>query len=209
LSDGAARVTLSWCRNAVDRDGIARLIRQPPPRAPGIRSMEPGTDTGRRRPRVRPLFRFAAGLGYLALVAHISSSVTEVDFLPMFLAIVAGAAACTTLAITWLTCSALREDARAGQFGLGSLFFLTTFAAIYFGLIRWLVVHSRHAVVRGPIDVWQQYLAIGLVCVFLSVLAVPFLVIMADSLVWLAVWIVRRPKVRRWLQRWRSWRDRQ
>ena len=155
--------------------------------------MEPGRPAGARRSFASRLLRFLSGLGYLALVALVLSGVTEVDFLPMFLAVVAGAALCTTLAIVWLTCSALREDARPGQFGLGSLFFLTTFAAIFFGVVRWLVVHCKPFVARGAGDSFDRFLALGIACLLLGAIAVPFLVVMAENLVWAAVWPIAGP----------------
>ena len=207
MSKSAGAVTLSSGPNAPAEAGIARPIPRSGRTAPGIRSMRPGPPTNPKRPLARSGFRFASGLAYLALVAVIFSDFVGIGFLPMFVAVLVGAAFCTVLAIVWLTCWALREDSRAGQFGLGSLFFLTTFAAVYFGLVRWLVVHSRHFVGRGPNEAWQQYLGVGLLCVVLCGLAVPFLLIMAEGLVWLAVRIVRHPRVRRWLKGRRSDRE--
>lgn len=140
----------------------------------------------------------------MGLVAILFSDFVGMRFLPVFFAVLAGAAFSTTLAIAWLTCWAVREDSRPGQFGLGSLFFLTTLAAVYFGLVRWLVVHSRYPIARGPGQVWQEYLVVGILCAVLSLLGVPFLLMMAESLVWVAVAIVRRPWVQRWLKRRRS-----
>jgi TRAP-type C4-dicarboxylate transport system permease small subunit len=166
------------------------------------------------RPRSGPPFwrsagRFLAGLAYLALVAALFSGMTGAPFPSVFLAVVFGAGFSTALALVWLTQWAMRDDGRPGQFGLASLLFLTTFLAVYLAVVRWVVV-SRDAFRRhGP---WSNELAPFLLtaglCLVLAVLAIPFLAGMAESLVWLAVWLARRPRVRRWLSRRRA-RDRE
>ena len=178
-------------------------------RATRQKSMEPGKPPDARQWPASRLLRFPVGFAYLALVAWILSSITDVGFLPMFVAVVIAAAFCTTLAIVWLTCWALREDARPGQFGLASLFFLTTLAAIYFGVIRWLMVHYKPFPAYRSNDHLETYMALAVVCLFLALVAVPFLLVTAETVVWAAVWIVRRPIVRRWLHRRRSGRGEQ
>jgi hypothetical protein len=51
-----------------------------------------------------------------------------------------------------------------------------------------------------------DFVIVGVICLVLAAGAIPFVVAVADSLVWLAVWLVRRPRVRRWLLTRRSTR---
>ncbi len=156
---------------------------------------------------LRPLFRllrFLGGLAYLLVVTVVFGIATGAGFVPTLLAVLAGAAFCTTLALIWLTRWALRDDTRSRQFGLGSLFFLTTFAAVYFGFVRWLVVHATPMGAAFSKETGKLFLVVGVISLVLAAIAVPFLFGMAESLVWLAVWIVRRRVVRRWLSRGRG-----
>lgn len=153
-------------------------------------------------------FRFVAGLGYLALVAVVLSGLTAAPFLRVFLAVALVAAFLTTLVLIWLTRWAMREDGRRGQFGLASLLFLTTLVAVCLAVVRWVVVSANPLRRDGQ---WSSELTIflftGALFLLLATLALPFLAGMAESLVWLAVWFVRRPLVRGWLSR-RRIRDR-
>jgi hypothetical protein len=103
--------------------------------------------------------------------------------------------------VTWLAFSVLREGRRPRQFALSSLFFLTTFVAIYLAVVRWLVVHSRPSLMAQWGDI-EKFLAMGGLCLLLWAIAGVFLLAMAESVVWFGVWLVRRPWVRRrWLRR--------
>jgi hypothetical protein len=104
--------------------------------------MAPQTPTDAGPSLRESVYRLIAGMTYFAFLALIFSSATKAPFLGTLLGLLLGAASCTTLALAWLACTALREDGRTGRFGLGSLFLLTTFAAIYFGAVRWVVVNS-------------------------------------------------------------------
>lgn len=144
------------------------------------------------------LFRLLAGSAYLALVAGMFSGITGTPFVPVLLAVLAGAVFCTGLSLGLIARWAVRGGGRRGQFSLATMLLVTTLAAIYFGVVRWLVVNSRPSMVDGSHGL-AEFGIIGAVCLFLAVLSIPFLLTMADSLVWLAVWIVERPAVRRWL----------
>ena len=184
------------------REEVTRLraenehLRQEVGRLRGLRM--PVESGHRRRSPPRLVVRFLGGLCYLALVAVLLSGVTTVAFWPMFLAVLAGAAFCTGLALFWLTRWAVREDGRPRQFSLGSLFFLTTFVAIYCAVVRWLVVNSWPRL-SSPPPAGEQFLWVGIGCLFLAAISIPIVFGMAESLVWFGVWLVRHPRVRRWL----------
>ncbi len=56
---------------------------------------------------------------------------------------------------------------------------------------------------QTPQRILIVYLGVVLACLLLALSAIPFVLLMAESLLWLAVWIVHRPTVRRWLRRGR------
>jgi len=83
---------------------------------------------------------FTAALAWTAGVAHLFNVGTYSPFPLAFAAVLGGFFICAGLGLWWLTLWARQKNARAGQFGVGSLFFLTVFAAIFFGTVRWVVV---------------------------------------------------------------------
>ncbi|NQU21022.1 MAG: hypothetical protein HQ567_07035 [Candidatus Nealsonbacteria bacterium] len=149
--------------------------------------------------RVRLWVQLLAGVGYLALVAVGVTAATEHHFLIVFVGVVLGAVFCSGLALLWLTLWALRDDGRVGQFGLGSLFFLTGFVSIYFAMVRWLVVSLQQNWASQGSAI-ELFLVVSGICLLLSLLAIPFVLLMTESLIWFAVWLVHRPVVRRWLR---------
>ena len=140
--------------------------------------------------------RFLGGWAYLAIIAAFISAATETGFLRVFPAVVCGAFFCCGLALVWIVGWAFREDARLGQFSIRSLLFLTVYVSLYFGVVRWLATHSPDAEDALPV--------IAGFCLALAVISVPVLIFWMESLVWLAVWVVRRRCVQSWLSRKRS-----
>ncbi len=102
----------------------------------------------------------------------------------------------------------MREDARTTQFTLGSIFFVTVFAAIYLGLVRWLVVESSRAGVVGAGQELVAFAGFAVLCLLLAAISFGLFLRMAEALVWLAVWVLRRPGVRRWLAQRRETAER-
>jgi len=143
----------------------------------------------------------------LTVVALFFCGATESPFLPMFLAVVCGACFSTALGVWWLARWALRDDSRPGQFGLASLLLLLTVAAVYFAVVRMIVTRFVSLGRFPPDEAPLAFLVVGAISLLLALLGVPFLLAMANSVVWLAVWLVRRPSVRRWLKDRRSPRD--
>ena len=148
--------------------------------------------------RTRLWLRLLAGLLYLSLVSAILSDVTGHHFLPVLVGVIAGALFCSSLALVWLTLWAVRRDSRLGQFGIGSLFFLTLFVAMYFGLVRWLVVALESN--QGPPEGAQSlFVRLAIFSLGPMLFSIPFVLGVTESLLWLAVWVLRRRPIRRLL----------
>ena len=147
--------------------------------------------------------QFLASLVYLAMVAVGVTAATGHHFLIVFVGVVLGAVFCSGLALFWMTLWALRDDDRPGQFGLGSLFFLTGFVSIYFATVRWLVVAGQRNWASEE-NTTGLFLTISAICLVLLAITIPFVLLLTESLIWFAVWIVHRPAVRRWLRQRRK-----
>ena len=150
--------------------------------------------------RARLWLQFFLGLLYLGVVAGLLSIATWHPFVVVLVAVIGGALSCSILALTWLTLWAVRRDSRIGQYGIGSLLFLTVFVALYFGLVRW----TADAIGQNPhVQVSREEVltSVALMCLCASILAVPFVLGMTESLLWFAVWVLRRRPVQRLLRR--------
>ena len=89
------------------------------------------------------------------------------------------------------------------QFRLASIFYFMTLAAMYLAFIRWIMVQIETRM--GEERVWESLpweavvgIAVGLTLFLLVTL--PWVLHLAESLMWLAVWLVRWPPTRRCLK---------
>ena len=155
--------------------------------------------------RARLWRRFFAGLLCLGVVALFLSEATGHRFLVVLVAVVGGALIWSSLGLVWLTLWALRKDSRLGQFGLGSLFFLTLFVALYLGLVRWTVVAIEQNS-AWPVDNDGLFVSVAVAWLFALIVAAPFVLGMTESLLWFVVWILRRRPIG-WLLGKRRTRD--
>ena len=158
--------------------------------------MRPIRPTSRRR----LWFRFLAGLFYLSVVSAILWVATGRPFAVVMAAVVVMALLCSGLALLWLTLWAVRKDSRLGQFGIGSLFFLTALVALYFSAVRWVALEiGENPWQPQPAD--ELFLPVAVGGLLFACLGVPLMMGMTESLMWFAVWLVRRPTIRRFLAR--------
>lgn len=144
----------------------------------------------------RRVVHFAAGVFYLLVLAIFAWGATQQPFWKVLLATVLIMLACTGLAVGALARWAFRDDRRPGQFGIGSMLLGTVFFGVYLGVVRWLYVHQTSPPSGSS---FGQFVIIAALCVLPAILSVPFMLLLADSLVWAAVWLVRRKAVQRWL----------
>lgn len=143
--------------------------------------------------------RFLLGMAWLAIIA---SGLTLLSghppsgwpFAAMYAATVCGSLFAAGLALAWLIRWAKNDHARTGQFAISSLFFVTTFAALYFAGIRWVVgcieAHLQQAL---P---WNAVALVGIGCALAVLFTCPAVLAITEPLLWFGVWLVRWPPAR-------------
>lgn len=139
--------------------------------------------------------RLIGGFGWLALLAFVSSALTKTNFVPVFAIVCAGALASGALALAWLTLWAQRENSLARQFTIGSLLFATCFAAIFFAAVRWLGSNLAFLPQRTS-PAGSTYFGVAIGCLLVFAISIPIVFGMLDSLLRLAIWLLRQPAVR-------------
>jgi hypothetical protein len=185
--------------------GLVRMLRQPVGQGQTPTSPAAGDASGqpqiagaeRRKSRITPAQRcayFLAGTMYLAMCAGAVSGVAKCSFLAVFPVTFCVFCFSGSLALFWLTLGAKQRNARPGQFGIGSLLLLMVFVAIFFGAVSWL---TAQALPEYRIAAFCFTSVILLVAIGLFI---PIGLGMLESLLWGAVWLVKRPVVRRMLR---------
>jgi hypothetical protein len=154
------------------------------------------TDPSRPTP-LRLWLRFSTGIIYLALISTFLSLGLQYSFIFTFAVVLGGTLVCSALALTWITLWAQRRDSQLGQFGIGSLMFLTLFAAIFCAVVRSITsrLMELHAVTQA--DDLQILAAVGAVTIVIIAVSLAFVLRLIESLLKAAVWLVRQ----RWLRR--------
>jgi hypothetical protein len=130
---------------------------------------------------------FFGGLAWLCLLAFVLSAVLQASFWAVLLGLFLVMLLVGGLAFWWLTLWALRKDGRLGQFGIGSLLFLTLFVAIYLSAVRWLITMLPGAPVQGC-----SFLIVALIGLVPVAISIPILLPMLDAILWAAVWLKNR-----------------
>ena len=136
--------------------------------------------------------QFVVGLGYFSALAAVVWGMTGYPYWLVWLGVFAAYAVSAGLMLTWLTLWARRDDGRLGQFSVGSLLLLTVFAAMFFGLVRWLddaTTRFYPVLAQG-----SHFGSIAINVLLALLLSIPFAIRLTESLIWLAVWVVRRKR---------------
>ena len=143
-------------------------------------------------------FRFFVGLAYSAFVAFPVTLATQCPFPLVFASVVGVFLVCGSLGVWWMTLWARQKDARLGQFTVGSMLFVMVYVAIFFGTLRWTV---DRAAMQFPRD--EPTMAFPMFFVMWSlgaVVSVGIVLRMTEAVLWAAVWLVKRPRFRRWIR---------
>ncbi len=151
----------------------------------------------RREP---PWHRFVLGVAWLALVTGSLQVLTGLGFWVIFAGVLGSALISGGLALWWLGLWASRPGFRLGQFGIGSLLFLTVFVALYLGAARWLTDaaqwnvpstgnHVRAASSSG------SFVSVTVLLFILAASSIPACLAVTEGVLWAAVWLVQRRAV--------------
>jgi hypothetical protein len=147
------------------------------------------------RPTTVTLVRgFLAGACYLLFAAKLITVVTEHSLLAALAISASSALAVFSIALVLLVRRAMGDEGRPWQIHLSSLFLIVAVVSIYLAVMRWLASGIDPEL---PNDWWVVLLGLS---VTLIILGIPFVLFLGESLLWLAVWIIRRRTVR-WLLR--------
>ena len=146
--------------------------------------------------RSRLVRQFVGGVFYLAVISMVLAESTDSNFFVVFGAVTTGVIFTGTIILVWAASCAIRVDAHRSQFSILTLLVLTLLAAIYLSAIRLFADLAGERLGAGD----SNFLVAAVICLILTGVSLPFLLLFMDSLVWLAVWLVRRPWVQRCLK---------
>lgn len=130
--------------------------------------------------------RFLLGMFWLAVIAAGGSTIAECGFLTAYLVVICGALFSGALCLAWLIRWTLNENARAGQFGIASLFFLMTLLAVYFAAVRFLLVHAGPPGGQPP-PAALIVVPTAFTCLLAAICSIPFVLGIFEALLWFAV----------------------
>ena len=151
--------------------------------------------------RRRLWWQFVWGMVWIAIWAGLVSLATQTSFaivMPSMLALALGGGA---IAVFWLARWA-ECAAPGGQFGIASLFLLMVYIAAFLASVRWCLIATHQgrqqrfpkAELTSELEPTLLEFAMtslfGLVILYISL---PILLGLLDSVMWSAVWLLKRP----------------
>ena len=137
------------------------------------------------------------GAAYLAFISLGLSQAVKASFLlvlaMVFITVMFEFALALVLAAGWAS------ETRRGQFQLrlSSIFLVVVIIAIYLSALRWIVT-SDGSSENLTMSVWLAALIYSLVFIAVSL---PFILFLGEAMLWLAVWLLRRPFLTRLVRR--------
>lgn len=147
--------------------------------------------------KLRYYWQLVWSTGYFLMLSAVIAGFTETSLLLNLVLVVLAAVTVflvgLALAVRW----AVRAEQQRPQFSLGTVLFVTTLAAIYFGVTRLLGGGMRA-------ESWGGWIGAFIYSGLLLLLACPATLWLGDSVLALAAWIVNRPSVQRWIARRRT-----
>jgi hypothetical protein len=155
--------------------------------------------------RLRLWSQAFGAMAWRAVVAAGLAALSGYSFLVMYAATVCAALGTCALALMWLLPWAMNLEAPGKQFPLVSLLYFMTLAAIYFAAIRWVVVQVETRMHEEGVNEalpWYLVLALAGGLTLFLLITCPWVLRLAESLMWLAVWLVRWPPARRFIKLW-------
>ena len=150
-----------------------------------------------------PIGRWLRAIVGIALLGFISVAVSEAahrSFLAVFSVVCGGALFTAVVLLAGMTRWARRRDARSGQFSIATLLLIILLASLYFAAIRWVVVHTAPSN-RTPQEAFAVFGIVAVYCMLHMLISIPFVLGVLDGMLWLSVWIARRPMIQRLIKR--------
>jgi hypothetical protein len=156
-----------------------------------------GNDPARRR----LWWQFVFGMLWIAVWAGLVSLATQTPFWIVMPALLGLALVGGAIALFWMARWAER-DAPGGQFGIASLFLLIVYIATFLSCVRWSLVATRQArLQRFPTaeltaDLEPTLFEFSMASLFglgMLYISLPLLLGLLDSVMWSAVWLLKRP----------------
>jgi len=141
------------------------------------------------------------GGGYVVLVSKLVSQASESSFVLTLFAVLTTVIMLFVLALLLAVRWAMGEERRRFQVQLGSLFLVTAIFAAYFAIVRWFAHIGNTPIDQLNLGAWA---AIFIYSGVLTLMSVPFVVLLGEGLLALAAWLVWRPTVQKALQRLRA-----
>jgi hypothetical protein len=148
--------------------------------------------------RWRRLFnQFALGSLWLAFLSFATANLTGTSFLVVLAVLSAGGLGAVLLAAVWMVTRAQKE-VRGGTYGIATLLLVTLYAAMYLAAVRFVALAvTEHF--GGPMI--GTFVGAAISCLFAVLISLRFVIGLADTLIWIAVWAVKQPAIRRMLAR--------
>ena len=142
----------------------------------------------------RLLNQFALGLTWLGVVAWIVANLTGPAFVLVLFCLLTGSLGLGGLTAWWVVERVSKTDFRLGRFSIASLLFLTVVVGVFLASVRWLVLATAAKI--GHVEPFSPlvYLGAGFVAFLVALISSTLVVSMLDSLVWLALWWLRRSR---------------
>ena len=137
------------------------------------------------------------GAAYLAFISLELSQAVKASYLLVFALVSITIMVEFTLAL--LLAAGWASKTRGGPFQLqlSSIFLVVVIIAIYLSALRWIVTATGSSE-NLAISVWLVALIYGLVFIAVSL---PFVLFLGEAMLWLTVFLVRRPFLTRLLRR--------
>lgn len=141
------------------------------------------------------------GGGYVALASKLVSQTSESSFVLTLFAVLTTVIMLFVLALLLAVRWAMGEERRQFQVQLGSLFLVMTLFAAYFAIVRWLAHIGNTPIDQLNLGAWAAIFIYGGI---LTLMSVPFVLLLGEGLLALAAWLVWRPTMQRALRQLRA-----
>jgi hypothetical protein len=144
----------------------------------------------------RLLKQFAQGMLCLSFMSWIFCNKSLSGFFCIFTLLFCAINIAVGLAMVWMSRWAMRKESQITQFGISTMLLMLFYAGLYLGIIRWLMLQSPWGV-TGNTDEALVFLGTAVIFTICSVAAIPFILSMTESLLWFAIWLQKKPWIRR------------